>query len=103
MQLAETAGLHDLLDRRLGVDTPNPVVKSVGIGAGILAGTDSLDDLDVLRHGATNRLFAGVRAPSTPGSPLSSFTHGHVLQLDHRRTPARQPVSPSPRHARRGG
>jgi hypothetical protein len=28
------------------------------------------------------RLFAGVRAPSTLGSYLRSFTHGHVRQLD---------------------
>lgn len=28
------------------------------------------------------RLFAGVRAPSTLGTFLRSFTHGHVQQLD---------------------
>jgi hypothetical protein len=30
MQLAETAGLPDRLDRRLGVDSANLVVNSVG-------------------------------------------------------------------------
>ena len=50
--------------------------------AGMLAGADSIDDLDVLRHGAMRRLFDGLRAPSTLGTYLRSFTHGHVQQLD---------------------
>ncbi|WP_425552230.1 transposase, partial [Georgenia ruanii] len=33
-------------------------------------------------HGGMGRLFAGVRAPSTLGTFLRSFTHGHVQQLD---------------------
>jgi hypothetical protein len=45
------------------------------------AGSDSIDDLDVIRHGGMKRLFAGVYAPSTLGSFLRAFTHGHVLQL----------------------
>lgn len=45
------------------------------------AGADSIDDMDRLRHGAMNGLFRGVRAPSTLGSFLRSFTHGHVEQL----------------------
>ena len=49
---------------------------------GMLAGADSIDDLDLLRHGGMGRLFAGVRAPSTLGTYLRSFTHGHVQQLD---------------------
>ena len=43
---------------------------------------DSIDDLDLLRHGGMPRLFTGVRAPSTLGTFLRSFTHGHVQQLD---------------------
>jgi len=82
MRLAETAGLHDLLDERLSVDSPNPTVKTSSIVAGMLAGADSIDDLDLLRHGAMGKLFAGVRAPSTLGTYLRSFTHGHVQQLD---------------------
>jgi hypothetical protein len=46
------------------------------------AGADCIDDLDLLRHGGMSRLFAGVRAPSTLGTFLRSFTHGHVQQLD---------------------
>src|SRR4051794_14936445 len=48
----------------------------------MLAGADSIDDLDLLRHGAMGRLFTGVRAPSTLGTFLRRFTHGHVQQLD---------------------
>ena len=48
----------------------------------MLAGADSIDDLDVLRHGGMAHLFGGVRAPSTVGSFLRAFTFGHVRQLD---------------------
>ena len=82
LRLAESAGLYDLLGEHLTVESPNPVVKSAGVVAGMLAGADSIDDLDVLRHGAMPKLFGGVRAPSTIGTFLRSFTHGHVRQLD---------------------
>jgi len=36
----------------------------------------------LLRHGATERLFTGIRAPSTLGTFLRSFTLGHGGQLD---------------------
>ncbi len=48
----------------------------------MLAGADSIENLDLLRHGGMGRLFSGVRAPSTLGTFLRSFTHGHVQQLD---------------------
>jgi hypothetical protein len=48
----------------------------------MLAGADCFDDLDLLRHAAMGGLFAGVRAPSTLGTLLRSFAHGHVQQLD---------------------
>jgi hypothetical protein len=47
----------------------------------MIAGADSVDDMDLLRHGAMGALFGGVRAPSTLGSFLRSFTWGNVLQL----------------------
>jgi hypothetical protein len=47
----------------------------------MVAGADSIDDLDVLRHGALPALFGGLRAPSTLGSFLRAFTWGNVLQL----------------------
>jgi Transposase DDE domain group 1 len=64
--------------RRCGVNAP---VKVPGIVAGMIGGADSIDDLDLLRHGAMGVLFGGVRAPSTLGSFLRSFTWGNVLQL----------------------
>jgi hypothetical protein len=50
--------------------------------AGMVAGADSIDDMDLLRHGGMGRLFTGIRAPSTLGTFLRSFTFGHVRQLD---------------------
>ncbi|WP_066913766.1 IS1380 family transposase [Millisia brevis] len=82
MRLAETAGLHKLLGQRLTVEAPNPTAKTASIVAGMLAGADSIDDFDLLRHGGMKRLFSGIRAPSTLGTYLRSFTHGHVQQLD---------------------
>jgi len=57
-------------------------VKLTALVAGRVTGADSIDDMDVLRHGATGRLFGGVRAPSTLGTFLRTFTFGHVRQLD---------------------
>jgi len=82
LRLAEVAGLHRLLADRVTVSAPNAAVKSACVVAGMLAGADSIEDLDLLRHGGMGRLFTGLRAPSTLGSYLRSFTHGHVQQLD---------------------
>ena len=48
----------------------------------MVAGADSIEDMDLLRHGGMGRLFTGMYAPSTLGSFLRSFTFGHVRQLD---------------------
>ena len=48
----------------------------------MIAGADSIEDMAVLRHGGMDRLFTGVRAPSTLGTFLRTFTFGHVRQLD---------------------
>jgi hypothetical protein len=82
LRLDESAGLHDLLDAGLSLGSPNATAKTTSVVGGMLAGADSIDDLDLLRHGGMPRLFAGVRAPSTLGTFLRSFTHGHVQQLD---------------------
>ncbi len=79
--LAGSAGMYGLLEQ-LSVPSPNAATKSAGVVAGMLAGADSIDDLDLLRHGGMPRLFVGVRAPSRLGTFLRSFTHGHVQQLD---------------------
>jgi hypothetical protein len=82
LRLAESAGLHRLLDELVSVGSPNATAKATSVVGGMLAGADCIDDLDLLRHGGMGRLFGGVRAPSTLGTFLRSFTHGHVQQLD---------------------
>ena len=60
----------------------NAHLKVPALVAGMAAGADSIDDMDVLRHGAMGTLFGGVRAPSTLGSHLRSYTWGNVSQLE---------------------
>lgn len=57
-------------------------MKITSIVAGMVAGTDSINDLVVIRHGALPQLFGGIRAPSTFGTFLRGFTWGTVRQLD---------------------
>ena len=59
----------------------NPAGKVATIVAGMLAGADSIDDLNIARHGGMRSLFTSVYAPSTLGSFFRTFTHGHVRQL----------------------
>jgi Transposase DDE domain group 1 len=85
MSLAERAGLQALARGHLTVAGPGGVNAEIKVGclvAGMAAGADSIDDMDVLRHGAMGEVFAGVRAPSTLGSFLRSFTWGNVRQLE---------------------
>jgi Transposase DDE domain group 1 len=85
MALAQRAGLADLvgehvrMGHRCGV---NAQLKVPCLAAGMIAGADSIDDMDLLRHGAMPVLFGGIRAPSTLGSFLRSFTWGNVLQVE---------------------
>src|SRR3982750_171003 len=82
LAMAEQAGLSELLVEQLTVPSPNAPVKVTALLAGMLAGADSIDDMDLLRHGAMDRLFTGARAPSTLGTFLRAFRLGHVRQLD---------------------
>ncbi|MDN5745514.1 MAG: IS1380 family transposase, partial [Nocardioidaceae bacterium] len=68
--LAGSAGLYDLLDERVRVPSPNATAKVTSVVGGMLAGADTIDQLDLLRHGGMKRLFGGVRAPSTLGTFL---------------------------------
>ena len=84
MGLAERAGLFALAREHVTVSGACAAGSEVKIGclvAGMAAGAGSIDDMDVLRHGAMPVLFEGLRAPSTLGSFLRSFTWGNVLQL----------------------
>lgn len=85
MTLAEQAGLHELVDEHVTVPGPagaNASVKVPAIVAGMIAGADSISDLDVLRHGGMRRIFTGLRAATTLGTHLRGYRFGHVRQLD---------------------
>jgi hypothetical protein len=84
MRLAQTCELHGLVAGRVhvpGHEGANAAGKVATIVAGMVAGADSIDDLNIARHGGMRSLFAAVYAPSTLGSFLREFTHGHVRQL----------------------
>ena len=88
MALAEQAGLSELMSSKVAITTTrvasaaaNPAGKLTSIIAGMAAGADSIDDLDVIRSGGMPRLFGGVYACSTLGQFLREFTHGHTRQL----------------------
>ncbi|MEO3858983.1 IS1380 family transposase [Acrocarpospora sp. B8E8] len=85
MRLAERCGLNGMVAEHvqvadpLGVNAPRKVCSIVG---GMLTGADSIDDLDALRHGGMDKLFDGIRAPSTLGSFLRCLRWGNVRQLE---------------------
>lgn len=87
VRLAERVGLPELAASAIRIEGADnsggahPAAKVTSLLAAMCAGADSIDDADRLRHGAMNRAFTGVRAPSTLGTFLRSFTHGHNLQL----------------------
>ncbi len=88
MELAEQTGLPDLLEEhvvfrceRIRSGAANPAPKLTSIIAGMAAGADSIDDLDVIRAGGMKKLFKAVYAPATMGIFLREFTHGHTRQL----------------------
>ena len=85
MALAEQAGLHDLVEEHVtvpGTAGANAPVKVSALVAGMVAGADSISDMDVLRHGGMDRVFAGLRAATTLGTHLRGYRFGHVRQLD---------------------
>jgi hypothetical protein len=84
MRLAEACDLPGIVREKVHLPTSigcHPAGKVATIVAGMVAGADSIDDLNVTRHGGMPAMFAGVYAPSTLGSFLREFTHGHVRQL----------------------
>lgn len=85
LRLARSAGLDQLAQVRLTVPSDkgaNAGGKVMALVAGMLAGADSIDDMNLLRHGGMGRLFDRTYAPSTLGSFLREFRFGHVRQLD---------------------
>src|SRR6185437_4110218 len=85
VELAQRCGLSDLVRVGLTLRQPGGVnahLKVPALVAGMIAGADSIEDMDLLRHGGMDRLFGGMRAPSTLGTFVRTFTFGHVRQLD---------------------
>src|SRR5215472_16734740 len=71
MALAQGCGLGDLVGRHVVIGRPCGVNADLKVGC-LVAGTDSIDDTDVLRHGAMALLSGGVRAPPALGTFLRS-------------------------------
>ena len=87
--LADRLGIEQLVNESvwLGYRVPGaalPGRKVMSLVHGMLAGADSIDDMNVLRAGSTGLVLGHrVMAPSTLGTFLRAFTFGHVRQLDH--------------------
>jgi Transposase DDE domain group 1 len=85
MRLAEACDLPGIVADKVRLGTSigsNPAGKISAIVAGMVAGADSIDDMNLLRHGGMTAMFGGVYAPSTLGSFLREFSHGHARQLE---------------------
>src|SRR6266540_3410509 len=85
--LAQHLGLKELFDANVDLGTApgraNVGHKAMTIIGSLLAGGDSIDDCDALRAGGTEAVLGHeLRAPSTLGTFLRSFTFGHARQLD---------------------
>jgi hypothetical protein len=86
--LAERLGIEELVNESVWLDPRAPGAalpgrKVLSLVHGMLAGADSIDDMNVLRAGSTGLILGHrVMAPSTLGTFLRAFTFGHVRQLD---------------------
>jgi hypothetical protein len=84
--LAERLGIQQAADELVRLGGPagaHPGAKLLTVVHAMLAGSDCIDDLDVLRCGSTARVLGHrVLAPSTIGTFLRAFTFGHTRQLD---------------------
>jgi hypothetical protein len=86
--LAEQIGLPEMVTGHVTINGAansagaNPAAKVMSLLAGMIAGADSIEDTGRLRHTGNAVVFGEVRAPSTLGTFLRAFTHGHVQQLN---------------------
>jgi hypothetical protein len=81
MTVAAQTGLPQLLADKICIYAPriksgsaNPAPKLATLIAGMCAGADSIDDVDLVRSGGMKTLFEQVYAPSTIGTLLREFT-----------------------------
>jgi hypothetical protein len=88
IELAGQVGLPELVTELVRIKDAdngagaNPAAKVMSLLAGMIVGADSIEDVDRLRRAGTGLLFDQIRAPSTLGTFLRAFTHGHVQQLN---------------------
>jgi hypothetical protein len=85
--LAERLGVEQVADQVVDLgDRPgaaHPGRKLLTLVHALVAGGDCIDDVELLRSGATGSVLGHrVMAASTVGTWLRSFTFGHVRQLD---------------------
>jgi hypothetical protein len=85
--LADRLGIEQAADQLINLGqrpgAARPGRKVLTVVHSLLAGGDSIDDVEVLRAGATARVLGHrVMAASTIGTFLRAFSFGHVRQLD---------------------
>jgi hypothetical protein len=86
--LADRLGLEQLVDESVWLPYGIPGAALPGRNVmtlihGMVAGADSIGDIDLLRAGSTAAVLGHrVMAPSTLGTFLRAFSFGHVRQLD---------------------
>jgi hypothetical protein len=85
--LAERLGVQQVTDQVVDLgDRPgaaHPGRKLLTLVHALVAGGDCIDDVELLRSGATGSVLGHrVMAASTVGTWLRAFTFGHVRQLD---------------------
>src|SRR5918911_553945 len=80
--LPELVAEHVVISGAANGAGANPAAKVLSLVAGMVAGADSIEDMDRLRHAGNGVVFDQIRAPSTLGTFLRAFTHGHVQQLN---------------------
>jgi Transposase DDE domain group 1 len=86
--LADRLGVEELVNESVWLPyrTPGaalPGRKVMTLVHGMVAGGDSIDDMDLLRAGSTGLVLGHrVMAASTVGTFLRAFSFGHVRQLD---------------------
>ncbi len=85
--LAQHLGLEALLDQHVDLGSArghaHPGAKALTVIMSALAGGDCIDDADALRAGGSAAVLGhALRAPSTLGTFLRSFSFAHARQLD---------------------
>lgn len=94
LRLAERCGLSRLVSEKVKLTGAKngagaaADAKVTSIAGGMAAGADSIDDMAMLRYGAMPAVFGGIRAPSTLGTFLRAFTHGHGSTAGRNRAPS---------------